>query len=144
VVRLQGVGLDIKRLEHEIEEIGYELEELKLLDKQIVHARFERDESEKADQQIRELDGLRKQMQHLHAQVEQCTIDCLQRQQQADELCTSEDELKDVNQQLNMLNDPRSQSKTQQNTIQKETTYQQQMQIEQQKAQEIEEQLRQL
>jgi DNA repair protein SbcC/Rad50 len=144
VERLQGVGLDMKRLEREIEEIGYELEELKLLDEQIVQARSERDESEKADLQVRELDGLRKQMQHLQAQVEQGAIDLLQRQQQADELSKSEDELKDVNQQLIALNDPRSQSKTQQNIIQKETTYQQQMQVEQQKAQEVEEQVRQL
>ena len=144
VERLQGVGLDMKRLEREIEEIGYELEELKLLDKQIVQARSERDESEKADLQVRELDGLRKQMQHLQAQAEQGAIDLLERQQQADVLSKSEDELKDVNQQLIALNDPRSQSKTQQNTIQKETTFQQQMQTEQQKAQEVEEQVRQL
>ena len=46
-------------------------------------------------------------MQHLQAQVEQCEIDWLQRQQRADELNKSAEELKDVNQQLQALNDPR-------------------------------------
>jgi len=144
VLRLQGVGFDIKRLEHEIEEIGNELEELKLLDQQIVQARSERDESEKADQQVRELDGLRKQMLHLQAQIQDYTTQQNECQQRANELRDSEDELKELSQQLNALNDPHSQSKTQQNTIQKEATYQQQMQVEQQKAQEVEEQVRQL
>src|SRR5205814_2941150 len=62
VVRLQGVGLDIKRLEHEIEETGNDLDELKYLDELIAQAKSERDDSEKADQQVRELDGVRKQM----------------------------------------------------------------------------------
>ena len=144
VLRLQGVGLDIKRLEHEFEEIGNDLDELKHLDQQIVQARSERDESEKADQQVRELDGLRKQMLHLQAQVQQCTIDLDERQERANELCTSEDQLKEVNQQLDALNDPRSQSKTQQAIIKQEATFQQQLQAEQQQVQEAEEQVRRL
>ncbi|HWZ17685.1 MAG TPA: SMC family ATPase [Ktedonobacteraceae bacterium] len=144
VERIKAVTHDITRLEREVTDLGQDLEELKYLDQQIVQARSERDESEIADQRVRELEGLRAQMQHLQAQVDQGAIDLLQRQQEADELSKSEDELKDVNQQLIVLNDPRSQSKTQQNTIQKETTYQQHMQVEQQKAQEVEEQVRQL
>ena len=144
VERLKAVAQDITRLDREISDLGLDLEELKNLDQHIVQARSERDESEKADQQVRELEGFRTQMQHLQAQVEQCEIDWLQRQQRADELNKSAEELKDVNQQLQALNDPRSLSKTQQATIQKESTYQQQMQTEQRKAQEIEEQLAQL
>ena len=144
VERLKAVAQDITRLDREISDLGLDLEELKNLDQQIVQARSERDESEKADQQVRELEGFRTQMQHLQAQVEQCEIDWLQRQQRADELNKSAEELKDVNQQLQALNDPRSLSKTQQATIQKESTYQQQMQTEQRKAQEIEEQVRQV
>ncbi len=144
VVRLQGVGLDIKRLEHEIEEIGNDLEELKLLDQLIAQAKSERDESEKADQQVRELDGLRKQMQHVQAQVQQYTTEQNECQERANELCKSEDELKELNQQLNALNDPYSQSMAQQAIIKQETTFQQQLQVEQQKLQEAKEQVRQL
>ena len=144
VERLKAVTQDITRLEREISDLGLDLEELKNLDQQIVQARSERDESEKADQRVRELEGFRTQMQHLQTQIEQSGIDLLQRQQQADELSKSGDELKGVNQQLQTLNDPRSLSKAQQDTIRKESTYQQQMQTEQRKAQEVEEQLAQL
>ncbi len=144
VERIKAVTHDITRLEREVTDLEQDLEELKHLDQQIVQARSERDESEKADLQVRELDGLRTQMLHLQAQVQQCNIDLDERQQQADKLCKSEDELKDVNQQRDALNDPRSQSKTQQTIMKQETTFQQQLQAEQQKVQKIEEQLRQL
>jgi DNA repair protein SbcC/Rad50 len=144
VERLQGVGLDMKRLEREIEEIGNDLEELKLLDQLIAQAKAERDESEKADQQVRELDGLRKQMLHFQAQVQQYTNDQNERQERANELSASEDQLKAVSQQLDALNDPRSQSKTQQAIIKQEATFQKQLLAEQQMVQEAEEQVRQL
>ena len=144
VERIKAVTLDITRMEREVTDLEQDLEELKHLDQQIVQARSERDESEKADQQIRELDGLRKQMLYLQAQVQQCTIDLDERQERANELCTSEDQLKEVNQQLDALNDPRSQSKTQQAFIKQEATFQQQLQAEQQQVQEAEEQVRRL
>jgi DNA repair protein SbcC/Rad50 len=144
VERLRGVALDITRLEREVAELGHDLEELKLLDQLIVQAKSERDESEKADQQVRELSGLRKQMQHLQAQIQQYTVDQDERQQQADELHESANQLKEVELQLQALNDPRSQSKTQQAVIKQEAIFQQQLQAEQQKVQETEEQLRQL
>jgi DNA repair protein SbcC/Rad50 len=144
VARLQGVSLDLKRLEREIEEIGNDLEELKLLDQLIAQAKSERDESEKADQQVRELDGLRKQMQHVQAQIQQYSTDQDECQERANELSKSEAELKEINQQLHALNDPRSQSKTQQAIMKQEASFQQQLQAEQQKAQEAEEQVRQL
>jgi DNA repair protein SbcC/Rad50 len=144
VERLRAVAIDITRLEHEVTDLEQDLEELKLLDQLIAQAKSERDESEKADQQVRELEGLRKQMQHLQAQVQQYTADQDERQQQADELRESENKLKEVNQQLDALNDPRSQSKTQQAVIKQEAAFQQQLQAEQQKVQKSEEQLRQL
>ena len=54
--------------------LGLIWKNLKHLDQHIAQAQSERDESEKADQQVRELDGFRTQMQHLQAQVEHCTI----------------------------------------------------------------------
>ncbi len=144
VERLRGVALDITRLEREVAELGNDLEELKHLDQLIAQAKSERDESEKADQQVRELEGLHKQTQHLLAQIEQYTTDQNERQRQADELSESEEKLKEVEQQLEALNDPRSQSKTQQAVIKQEAAFQQQLQAEQQKVQASEEQLRQL
>ncbi len=143
VLRLQGVGFDIKRLEHEIEEIGNDLDELKHLDQLIVLAQSERDESEKADQQVRELDGLRKQMLHVQAQVQDYTIQLSECEERANELRGSGDELKGLKQQLNVLNDPYSQSMAQQAIMKQETAFQQQLQVEQQKVEEVEEQVRQ-
>jgi DNA repair protein SbcC/Rad50 len=144
VARLQGVGLDISRLEREKEAIENDLDELKFLDQLIAQAKSERDESEKADQQIRELDGLRMQMLHVQAQVQDYTTQQHACQERADELCKSEDELKEVYRQLFALNDPQSQSKTQQAIIKQETVFQHQLQIEQQTVEETEAQVRQL
>jgi exonuclease SbcC len=144
VDRLRGVALDITRLEREVTDLGNELEKLKLLDQQIVRAKSERDESEKADQQVRELAGLRKQVQQLQSLVQQYTIDHDERQQQADELRESARQLQEVEQQIQALNDPRSQSKTQQAIIKQEATFQQQLQAELEKVQETEQQLREL
>ncbi|HEY6285161.1 MAG TPA: SMC family ATPase, partial [Ktedonobacteraceae bacterium] len=144
VVRLQGVGLDIKRLEHEIEEIGYDLEELKHLDELIAQAKFERDESEKADLQVRELDGLNKQMLHVKAQIQEYTTQQNECQERANELHGSEVELKELSQQLHALNDPYSQSMAQQAIMKQEAAFQQQLQVEQQKVEEVEVQIRQL
>jgi exonuclease SbcC len=144
VIRLRGVGLDIKRLEHEIEEIGNDLNELKYLEQLIVQAKSERDESEKADQQVRELDGLRKQMLHVQAQVQDYTTQQSECQERVNELRGSGDELKELNQQLTALNDPNSQSMAQQAIIKQEKAFQQQLQVEQQKVEEVKEQAREL
>ncbi len=144
VTRLQGVGLDIKRLEHELEELGNELDELKYLDQRITQAQLERDESKKADQQVRELDGLRTQLPHVQAQIQDYTTQLNECQERANELHGSEGELNELNQQLAALNDPYSQSMAQQAILKQEATFQQQLQAEQQKVEEVEEQERQV
>jgi exonuclease SbcC len=144
VARLQGVGLDIKRLEHELEELGNDLEELKHLDQLIAQAQSERDESKKADQQVRDLDSLRTQMLHVQAQIQDYTTQQKECQERANELSKSEDELKEVHQQLHELNDPYSQSMAQQAIMKQETAFQQQLQVEHQKVEEVEKQERQL
>jgi DNA repair protein SbcC/Rad50 len=144
VARLQGVGLDIKRLEHEIEGLEKDLEELKHLDQLIAQAKTERDESEKADKQVRELDGLRKQRLHVQTQIQDYITQQNECQERANELRESEDELKQLNQQLTVLNDPYSQSMAQQAIMKQEAVFQQQLQVEQQKFEEVEEQERQL
>jgi len=144
VARLQGVGLDIKRLEHEIEELGNDLDELKHLDQLIAQAQSERDESKKADQQVRDLDSLRMQVLHIQAQMKDLTTQQSECQERANQLRESGDKLKEVYQQLRVLNDPYSQSMAQQAIMKQEAAFQQQMQAEQRKSQEIEEQLAQL
>ena len=144
VERLRGIALDITRLEREVTDLEDDLETLKHLDQQIAQAKSQRDESEKADQQVRELEGLRKQIQQVQIMVQQYTSDYAERLQQADELRESADQLQAVQQQLRALNDPRAQSKTQQQIIKQEATFQQQLQVEQQKLQEAEQQLHEL
>ncbi|HXZ06231.1 MAG TPA: SMC family ATPase, partial [Ktedonobacteraceae bacterium] len=144
VVRLQGVGLDLKRLEHEIEEIGNDLEALKHLDQHIAQAQFERDESKKADQQVRELDGLHTQLLHVQAQIQDYATQQMESQERANQLSNSESELKEVYRQLHELNDPLSQSMAQQEIIKQEAALQQQLQVEQQKVDEVEDQVQQM
>ena len=133
IERIRAVALDITRLDREVAALEEELEELKLVDQHITRARSERDESEKADQQVRELEGLRQQVQQLQALAQQYAADLEERQKRAGELSGSAHQLQEVKQQLDALNDPRSQSKTQQAIIKQEATFQQQLQDEQQK-----------
>ena len=144
VARLQGVGLDIKRLEHEIEELRHELEDLKNLDERIARTKSERDESEKADKQVRELDGLHKQIVHVQAQIQEYTAQLNECQERADGLSGSEKELSVLNQQLADLNDPHAQSVAQQAIMKQEATVQQQLQAEKQKLETVEEQQKQV
>jgi exonuclease SbcC len=140
VARLQGVGLDIKRLEHEIEELGQELQDLRSLDERIALAKSERDESEKVDKQVRELEGLHKQIAHVQAQNQEYTTQLNECQERANRLSGSEKELDEQNQQLADLNDPHAQSLAQQAIMKQEAIYQQQLQAEQQKMEAVEEQ----
>jgi exonuclease SbcC len=144
VERLRAVALDITRLEREVADLEQDLEELKHLDRLIAQAKSERDASEKADQQVRELEGLRKQLEQLQSLIQQYTTDHDERQQQAYELRECADQLEEVKQHIQALNDPRSQSKMQQTIIKQEAAFEQQLQAEQQEVQEAEEQLRQL
>ena len=139
--RLKRLNTDITRLEREVTSLGEDLEALKLVEQEIVKAKAEREESEQADRQVRELEGLRKQVQQLQAQAQKCQADLNERRQQADELRGSGDQLVRVEQELQVLNDPRSRSKAQQEIIRQEPAYQQQMQAEEQKRQKSEGQL---
>lgn len=144
VERLQRLAQDITRLEREVNDLRDDLESFKLIDQAIAKARAELEESRQADQQVRTLDGLYKQAQQLQAQVQQYTDDLNERRQLADELRGSGEQLKQVEQKLQALNDPRAASKAQQEIIKHAAGYQQQLQDEQQKQQEITEQLQEL
>ena len=139
--KLQRLNIDITRLEREIEDLEQGLEELKLVDKLILKINADRAESEKADQQVRELEGFRRQIEQLQAQIEQYTTDLDERRRQGNEVSGSAGQLEQVKQDLQALNDPRSLRKAQQEIIKQEPTHLQQLQVQQQKRRQTEQQL---
>ena len=141
VERLKQAAQDITRLEREVNDLKDDLDALKLIDQQIVQAKSELEESQKADQQVRMLDGMYQKVQHLQTLLEQIANDIEERTHLASGLRDSQAQLDQVQQQLHALNDPRSDSKAQQEIIKHEASYQQQLQEQQQKRQEIEQQL---
>jgi DNA repair protein SbcC/Rad50 len=139
--KLQRLDIDITRLEQEIDELERGLEELNFVDKLILKAKADREESEKADSQVRELEGYRRQIEQLQAQVEQYTADLEERRRLADEVSGSAGQLELVKQDLQALNDPRSLRKAQQEIIKQEPVHLQQLEAQQQKRQQTEQQL---
>lgn len=138
---LQGLAVEITRLERETTELEQDLNALKLVDQQIVKAEAARSESQKADGQVRGLEGLRMQVQQLQEQAQQCDGVIQERRQQAKELQGSGERLGQVKEQLKNLNDPRGQTKAQHEIIRQEPTYQRQLQERQRELQAIEQQL---
>ena len=138
---LQRLAIEITRLERETGEMAQDLESFKHIDKQIALAETARTESQKADNEVRELEGLRMQVQQLQEQAQQCDEVIQERRQQAKELRGSDEQLKEVEQALAQLNDPRGQTKAQHEIIRQEPAYQRQLQSEQQKLQATEQQL---
>ncbi|HLI06828.1 MAG TPA: SMC family ATPase [Ktedonobacteraceae bacterium] len=141
---LQRMAVDIGRLEREITDQEQILEGLKQLDQQIAHAEAERAESQAADERVRELEGLRMQLQQLQDQARQGDELLQERRRQAMVLRGSEAQLAQVNQQLEQLNDPRGQSRSQRAIVKQEPVYLQQLQEEQQKQQTISQRLQEL
>ena len=138
---LQRLAIEIARLERETNAMAQDVEAFKHIDKQIALAEAARTESQKADAEVRELEGLRMQVQQLQEQAQQCDALVQERRQQAKELRGSDEQLKEVEQALAQLNDPRGQTKAQHEIIRQEPTYQRQLQAEQQKLQVTEQQL---
>jgi len=141
---LRRLALELTRLEREEEGLAQELESLKLIDQHIAQAEKAHEESKEADRQVRELAGLDKQLQQLQEQIQQTSADLQERQREAGTLRGSADQLRQVEAQLDALDDPRSHSKAQQEIIKQEPTYQQQQLAEQQKQQQIMQQLKEL
>ncbi len=138
---LQRVAIEIARLEREVEDLTRQMEVLKQLDQQMAQAEAEYHESRKADEQVRELLGLRKQVQQLAEQMQQCLADMAERRQEGEQLKGSREEKAQVEQALLALNDPRSQLKAQQEIIKQEGNFQKQLAMEQERQQEVERQL---
>jgi DNA repair protein SbcC/Rad50 len=135
---LQHMANDIASLEREVAELTAELDGLKQVEQQIAEADNAYKESKNAEAKVRELDGLRKQVQQYLEQILQCEADLEERRRAASELSGSKAQLDQVKVELAQLNDPRSRSKTQLSIVAQEDQFTQQLQSEQQKRLEIE------
>lgn len=138
---LRRLALEITRMEREGLSLGQELDGFKLIDQQIVQAEKAHKQSKEADQQVRELGGLHKQVQQVQEQIRQSTSDVGEREQERDALRGSTDQLARVKEQLATLDDPRSRSKAQQETVKQEPLYQQQLRAKQQEQQKFTQQV---
>ena len=141
---LQRLAIEIARLEREIAGLMDELEALRLVDQQITMEEAARKESQKADEQVRGLEGLRMQLQQLQEQARQCDALIQERRQQAKELGYSHEQLKQVGLELGKLNDPRGETKAQRDIIKQEPAYQHQLEQQQQELHAAEQQLHEL
>jgi exonuclease SbcC len=135
--KLRQLAHDITHLQREVGDLENDLEALQDIDAQIAQAKVALEESQRADTQVRSLPGLYGQVEELRSQLEQTISDIEERGQQAEELRDSTFQLEHVGMELASLNDPRSQSKVQQATIQREGEYQAQLRQEQRRQQEI-------
>ena len=135
--QLQRHAIDITRLEGDVTNLTQDLEALKQVEQHMSEAEAAYNESKSADAKVRDLSGLYKQGQQLQEQAQQLETDLQERRQQVAQFKGSETLLAQMEVELATLNDPRSQSKTQQSIVGKEAYYQQQLQAEQQRQEEI-------
>jgi exonuclease SbcC len=139
--QLQRIAIDISRLEREMAALSQDLDSLKTIEQQISEIETSYKESKQADAKVRELPGLYKQVQQFQEQIRQCEADLQERRQRVESLRGSDTQLKQVSAALDALNDPRASSKAQQEIIAQEARYQQQLQTEQHRSQELQQQL---
>ncbi|MBO0782571.1 MAG: hypothetical protein J2P37_27465, partial [Ktedonobacteraceae bacterium] len=142
--QLQSIAIDLSRLEHEITTLQQDLAMLDQIEQRVREAEAACNESKQADAKVRKLDGLRNRYQQFQELAQQYETDLQQRRAELKELRDSEEQLQRCEAELAVLNDPRSQSKTQQHTIAQESHFSQQLQAEQQRHTAIFEQIQQL
>src|SRR5579859_3683116 len=146
--KIKQAAQDILHLERETSSLQEDLDALASIEDDIARAREELEESQAADQQVRALDGMYAQEQQLRDLLEQLAGEIKECARQAEELRDSEQRLRQVEEQITALNDPRSASKAQQEIIKREDGYRQQLQDEdaqslqhQQRLQDVQQQL---
>ncbi|GAC1398728.1 MAG: hypothetical protein NVSMB49_07300 [Ktedonobacteraceae bacterium] len=141
VEQLQSIAIQITRFEREIESLTEELDALKTLDQKMSEAKQGYDESKDADKQVRNLSGLYKQVQQYQEQIQAGDIALIELRQELAGLKGSDALLKQTEDELSALNDPRSHSRAQQNVVQQEGYFTQQLQAEEQRLQEVQQQI---
>jgi exonuclease SbcC len=141
---LQRCEADIERLEREITVLTAELEQLTQAAQQLKQSERALQESKQADSKVRELNVLLQRRTQLQEQKEQIDKELQELRTEASQLKDSETQLKELQATLAALNDPRAQSREQQNIVARETDFQQQLLNQQLKLQETEHALQQL
>ena len=132
VDQLQSIAFHITKLERDIESLTAELDLLAGIDARMSEAKKGYDESKDADKQVRNLLGLYKQVQQFQEQIQAGDAALIVLRQELTELKGSESLLKQTNNELDALNDPRSRSKAQQNMVEQEANFMRQLQAEEQ------------
>ncbi len=135
--QLQRVTHEIERLERESATLSEELDNFKHTEQRTSEVEKAYKESKEADSKVRELTGLYKQVQQLQEQEHQYKLEHQERQQEADALRGSQEELQLIISELTALNDPRSRMKGQQDIVAQEEGYRKQLVTEQQKLQDL-------
>lgn len=142
--QVQNVSTEINQLEQETTLLTQELNTLKQLAPQIKQAEAAYQESKRASEQVGELAGLYKQLQQLQEQIQHYEAELQERRREHETLKGSDTQLTQVEREIFALQDPRSRSLAQQETIIHEAQYQQQLQNEQKRLQVIQQQLQEL
>lgn len=135
------INREMAQLEQQIADLTQDLQSLQLVAQQMSVAEADLNESKKAEAKVRQLDGLYKQVQQLRDQAGQLEEQMQELRTELDGLRGSETQLQEIEAQLQALNDPRSQNKSQLDTIGREPAYTRQLQAEIQQQQTSQEQL---
>jgi DNA repair protein SbcC/Rad50 len=124
---MERLNIEIRRLEREVQSLQEEWEGLKQIEQEIGKVKAQQEESRQADKQTRQLATLFSKVEQLLAQAEQYTGDFEERRHEAEPLKQSKEQLQESQRVLAALNDPRSQSRAAQETVQHAETYQRQL-----------------
>ncbi|GCE19230.1 AAA family ATPase [Dictyobacter kobayashii] len=141
---VQRLERDLVRLTEEFTVLKQDLLAIDQVEQQLKQAEIALRESKQADAQVRELDGLKRQSEQLQKQIEQVEAEIAELRQEANQLQGSAARLKQLEDELVALNDPRSESRAKQDILARESSYQQQLHEEQQRLQEIQQRLQKL
>lgn len=139
--QIQNIAFQITKLERDIESLTAEMNLLAGLDAKMSELKKGYEESKDADNQVRSLPGLYEQVQSYQEQIQDIDARLVELRQELTELKGSEAQLKQTENNLATLHDPRSRSKAQQHIVEQEDTFHQQLQIEEQRLQEIQQQM---
>ncbi len=142
--QMRKVATEIEKVEQEITTLSGEVEALRQIAGQMKAAEAAYQESKQVSEQVAELGGLYKQLQQMQEQLQQHEADLQEKSREAAALKGSDAQLKQVENELLALRDPRGQTTAQQEVIAKEGHFQQQLQAEQQRLATAQQQLQQL
>jgi exonuclease SbcC len=139
--QIKQAAQDILHLERETGSLQEDLDTLATIEEDKAQAKVELEESQAADQQVRALDGMYSQEQQWRDLLAQLADEISECARQAEELRDSGQRLREVEEQIAVLNDPRSASKAQQEIIKREAGYREQLQAENAQSQQHQQQL---